>query len=558
MHIIQLDKITVNYMGRIIFTDLSYAIGDQDRVGLVGPNGAGKSTLFKAIVGQIPLESGVIITQRGIKVGYLPQDIELPLGKTLLDITIELPPDLAAVEKALAKIDAQLGDPVVYGDEIKLAKVLARQEELLDSYETLGGAKHRGRVLSILNQLGFDETAYDLLTDNLSGGQKKLVALAKLAIEMPQVLLLDEPDNHLDVQAKENLERFIRNYEGAVIIISHDRYLLDEVVNQIAELASGKLTIYTGNYTAYVNERELQRLRQQQMYVAQQKEIARIEAAIARFELWASLVVDERHIKQARSRRRFLDKLEANGEIIEKVTERRLMGLQLNGGRGSQKAIEAKNLTMGFGDDLLLMDLNFLIRHGERVGVVGANGSGKSVLFKLILGEYIPLDGEIIIGPSTRIGYYSQEHQTLAEWWEQTPIACLRDIAPLSESDAVGFLLKFAFQYEQTRQPIKTLSGGERSRLQLAVLMLMKPNLLLLDEPTNNLDIQSVEVLETALDEFDGAVVVISHDRYFLDQVIERILELRDGEVHEYLGGYTDYIEQKQQRITTKIGQRSR
>jgi ATP-binding cassette subfamily F protein 3 len=234
--------------------------------------------------------------------------------------------------------------------------------------------------------------------------------------------------------------------------------------------------------------------------------------------------------------------MEANGEIIEAVRQRRKMNLQLDGWRGSTNALEAEHLSMGFDDRLLFVDLNFLIRHGERVGLIAPNGAGKSVLMKLIQGEIVPLEGRIKIGPSVKIGFYAQEHQTLTEWLDRTPLELIRDIWPHSEGDAVAFLIKFLFSYEQTRQPIRSLSGGERSRLQLAWLMLVKPNLLLLDEPTNNLDIPSAEVLEAALDEFEGTLLVVSHDRYFLDRVVDRVLALEDGLLMGCDGGYTDYL----------------
>lgn len=542
MHIVRLDNLTINHAGRVIFKELRWAIGDHDKIGLVGPNGAGKSSLLKAIVGEIHPEHGTIFRLRGVRIGYLPQEVQLTPGKTLLEEAMTLPAHLAELDHALAKIDAQLGDPMIYNHADKLARVLEKQEKLLHQFDERGGTQHASKVRELLTMLGLSVEDYSCKVENLSGGQKKLVALTRLAAEAPELLLLDEPDNHLDLQAKRHLENFICHYEGAVVIVSHDRYLLDEVATQIAELAEGKITVYPGNYTAYTTERELRRLRQQQMYTAQQKEIARIEAAIQRFELWASLVVDERHIRQANSRRKFLEKLEANGEIIEKVREARPMELQLAGWRGSNKALEVKNLTMAFEDDLLFMDVNFLIQHGERVGLVGPNGAGKSVLFNLILGNLQPLTGEIVIGQSTQIGYYSQEHQTLDAWLDRTPLELIRDIHPTSEGAAVAFLLKFLFSYEQTRLPIRTFSGGERSRLQLAVVMLQKPNLLLLDEPTNNLDILSVEVLESALEEFNGAVLTISHDRYFLDTVVDQILELDEGGLQRYRGGYTDYL----------------
>lgn len=543
MHILHISNLAINYAGREIFRELSWTIGDRDRVGMVGPNGAGKSSLLKAIRGIVTPDSGYINIQRGVMVGYLPQEVEQPTGMTLLEAALIQPPRLAQVEAEINALEEQLGDPDVYSDENRLAEVMEQLERATTLYDRLDGPRHHAKVEEVLFRLGFTGADFDLQTDTLSGGQKKLVALARLAIEQPEILLLDEPDNHLDLDAKHHLETFIRGYKGGVVIVSHDRYLLDEVVNQIAELENGVLTLYPGNYSAYANERELRRLRQQQQYVAQQKEIQRIEAAIARFELWASLVVDERHIRQARSRRKMLERMEERGEIIEKVTERRLMNLQLAGGRGSMKALEIEGLSMAFEDDLIFMDLNLLVLHRERVGLIGPNGAGKSVLFRLILGKLQPLEGTVKIGPSTRVGYYAQEHETLGAWLHRTPIELLRDLRPMNEGTAVNHLLKFAFSYEQCRQPISTFSGGERSRLQLLKLMLEGPNLLLLDEPTNNLDIQSAEVLEEALNEFEGAVLTISHDRYFLDRTVDRLVELQDGGLVSYLGGYSDYLE---------------
>jgi ATP-binding cassette subfamily F protein 3 len=545
MHIIHIDRITVNHAGREIFHDLSWVIGDRDRVGLVGPNGAGKSSLLRAVAGLYQPDAGSISIQRGIHVGYLPQDVHLTPGRTLLEEAMIPPPELAEVEAELARIEAALNDPAVYGDEQKLARKLAQQEKVLERYERLGGLRHASQVKALLMALGFTDADYDLPTETLSGGQKKLVALARLTVEQPDVLLLDEPDNHLDLDAKRKLETFIRDYPGAVVIVSHDRYLLDEAVTHIAELADGKLTTFVGNYTAYATELEHRRLRQQQMYVAQQKRINQIETFIHISEQKAKADLGERHARQAASRRKMLARMEANGEIIERVKERRDMQLGLEGWRGSTKALEIQKLTMGFHDDLLFMDVDLLVRHGERVGLVGPNGVGKSVLFKIILGELAPLDGIVKIGPSIRVGYYSQEHQTLADWLDRSPLDLVRDIKPMPESDAVAFLLKFLFKYEQLRLPIRGFSGGERSRLQLACVVLQNPNLLLLDEPTNNLDIPSVEVLESALEEFEGAILAISHDRYFLDRVVGRVVELDDGTLRGYIGGYSEYLRAK-------------
>lgn len=545
MHILHIHHLTVNFVGREIFSNLNWVIGHRDRIGLVGPNGAGKSSLLKVLNGDISPDAGNLVQHGDLYIDYLPQDIHLMPEQTLLEAAMILPPRLAQIESQLAVIESQLADPAIYNDSDALTQTLERQAHILERYERLNGAQHAVQVRKLLSQLGFSSDDYHLPTTALSGGQKKLVALVRMAVSAPDILLLDEPDNHLDLQGKRHLERFIHAYPGAVVIISHDRYLLDEIASQIVELDHGKLSIYHGNYTFYSNERELRRLRQQQQYVAQQKEIQRIEAAIARFELWASLVVNERHIKQARSRRKMLDRMAANGDIIEKVTERRTMDFAIGGGRGSKEAIRFDKVTMVFDDDPLFIDMDFLLRHGERVGLVGPNGAGKSVMMKLMTGDYQPYDGIIKVGPSTKIGYYSQEFQTLDRWLNKTPLALIHRHKNGSEGAAVSFLLKMAFNYDQVRQPIRVLSGGERSRLQLALLMLTEPNLLLLDEPTNHLDIASTEVLEQALDDFEGSILVISHDRYFLDRVVDKVIELDDGNLTDTLGGYTDYIAAK-------------
>lgn len=542
MYVIQVDNLTINHAGREIFRELSWAVDDRDRVGLVGPSGAGKSTLIKTVLGQVDIDAGSARPAKGVRLGYLPQDIDLTPGRTLIEEAMQKPPELLRLEAALTAVEDRLGDPAVYGDERKLTNALDKQARLLDEYEEAGGPRFESKVRELLHHFGFTPDDHSLPAETLSGGQKKLVMLVRLAAEEPEVLLLDEPDNHIDVAAKRRLEKFIRGYPGAVVIVSHDRYLLDEVATQIAELEDGKLTQYVGNYSAYTTERELRRLRQQQLYTAQQKEIAGIEAAIARFELWAQMTEDVRHIRKARHRRKMLDRMEENGEIIEKVNERKQMNLQLNGWRGSKKALEITGLAMGFDDDLLFMGADMLIQHGERVGLVGPNGVGKSVMFKVILGELEALEGAVKIGPSTKVGYYAQEHQTLDNWLDRTPLELVRDVRPSSEDVGVTTLLKFLFSYDQVRQPIRTMSGGERSRLQLATLMLRDPNLLLLDEPTNNLDIPSMEALEAALDEFEGAVLIISHDRYFLDQVVDRVVEMEPDGLTSYIGGYTDYL----------------
>ncbi len=543
MHILHVNNITVNFAGRELYRDLSWVIGDRDRIGLVGPNGAGKSTLLKVLLGEVEPDEGHLAMGSGARIGYLPQDVELAPGSSLIDTAMVKPPALAELESRLESVEAQLSDPEVYGDEAALSQVLERHERLLASYERMNGHRHGSHVRELLAMLGFDQSDYRRATETLSGGQKKLVALTGLAVAAPEILLLDEPDNHLDLLGKRHLERFILQYPGSVVLISHDRYLLDEVASCTAELENGKITIYHGNYSYYQHERQLRRLRQQQLYTTQQKEIARLEEMIERFERWAKQVLSRKHMLAARQRRRMLAQMEERGEIIDKVFDQTLMDFKVSGWRGSKKVLELDDVAMAFDDDQLFCGAHLLLRHGDRVGLIGPNGAGKTVLARLILGELEPTRGRIYLGPSIRVGYYSQEHQTLSGWLDKTPLDLIRNMQNSSESNAVNFLLRMAFSYEQVRQSIRTLSGGERSRLQLAQVILRQPNLLLLDEPTNNLDIPSVEVLEEALDEFVGTVLIISHDRYFLDQTVDRVVEIRAGTMKEFAGGYTEYLE---------------
>jgi len=539
---VNLDRVSVTYVLEPIFENLSWNIHDDRCMGLIGPNGCGKSTLLRLIAGELTSDTGFTVRRKGLTIGYLQQEPQLEPGLTVWQEALAASTELARVEAELARVEDQLADPAVYGNEKVLTRALNRQARMLDEYERLGGPGYEGRVRSTLHSLGFADADLDLPVEVLSGGQKKLVGLAKLLITQPDLLLLDEPDNHLDLEGKAFLEQFINSYNGAVIIVSHDRYLLDQVVDEIVDLEDGRLSFYPGTYSEYAVEKQLRLLRQQQRYEAQQKEIARIEATIARFEEWAHRVANERHARQARSRKKMLERMDK----IEKPTlERRRMGLELDGWRGSNKVLEIVDLDKVFpvetgdGEAIILDGLDLLLWRGERVGLVGPNGAGKSLLFRLILNQETPSGGEIKIGPSVKVTYYAQEHETLD--YDRTLIDTVRHAAKLSENGAVSFLGRFLFTYEQARGLVGNLSGGERSRLQMALMMLSDANFLLLDEPTNNLDIPSAEVLEQVLADFEGTVLVISHDRYFLDRVVDRIVELDEGSLTEYIGGYSDY-----------------
>ena len=543
---VNLDKVSVTYIAEPVFKDLSWEIHDDRVAGLIGPNGCGKSTLLKLILGELSSDGGFISRQPDLSVGYLPQEPDLDPENTIWEEVLASNQALIEIEKGLAQIETRLADPEIYGNERKLANTIDRQARLLEEFTVLGGPGYEGHVRAILRNLGFAEIDFSLPIAVLSGGQKKLVGLAKLLIGQPNMLLLDEPDNHLDLVGKDFLANFIRNYPGCVVIVSHDRYLLDLVVDEIVELEDGQLEVYPGNYSEYAFEKQTRLLRQQQMFQAQQKEITRLEQSAKRLLTWGKVYDNVKFIRRGQN---ILKRLERIERIDRPVLERKRMGLELSGWRGSDKVLEIIDLEKAFPADnadaekVIFTGLQAILWRGQRVGLVGPNGVGKSLLFRLILEQEPASGGRINLGPSVKIGYYAQEHQTLD--YTATLIDTIRHASPLSESRAVAFLGRFLFSYEQMRGPVSNLSGGERSRLQMALLMLSGANFLLLDEPTNNLDIPSAEVLEEALNDFEGSVLVISHDRYFLDRVADHIWDLEEIGLGEYTGNYSDYQEQK-------------
>ena len=533
---------------RTIFKNITWEIQHDSRIGLIGANGAGKSSLFKLIVGEYtPEQGGAVVRAKGVSVGYLPQDPELDLDSTALACALAGNARIAELELELARVESKLADPKVYGDEKILTRVLDEQHKLIEEYESLGGATYHSRVEQTLRGLGLADSDFGKPIRALSGGKKKLVGLARLLLAKPSVLLLDEPDNHLDLPGKAYLEKLIDDYEWAIVLISHDRYLLDAVVSQIVEIEDGTLFVFNGDYTAYIIDKEERLARAEELYQIQQRMITRLELALLRYSTW--VIKSDKFASRVRSMKTRLEKVD---RLDRPMLDRKRMDLELNGWRGSNKVLELIKVKKGFGVGVHrvgaqhaapLQSINLLIRHGERVGLIGANGAGKSVLLKIIIGEYEPDAGEMKIGPSVKMGYYAQEHETLD--FDQTLIDAVRRAKAFNEGQAVSFLGRYLFGYRQASQKIGSLSGGERSRLQLALLVLSGVNFLLLDEPTNNLDIASAEVLENALDEFVGTALIISHDRYFLDRTVNRIVELEGGALREYGGGYSDYVEKK-------------
>lgn len=521
-----------------IFQDLTWEIQHNQKIGLIGPNGAGKSSLFKLIIGEYLSEPGGTVSRaRGVTVGYLPQQPEFDPFALAFQLALDGNPRVAELEKSLANIEVRLGNPAVYEDEKVLTRTLELHEKTLIEYEALGGASYPERVRALLRGLSLFESDFEKPIGVLSGGQKKLIGLARLLLVRPDVLLLDEPDNHLDLPGKAFLEKLIRDYPGAVVLVSHDRYILDAVVTHIAEIEDGRLTTFLGNYTEYILDKQERLARADELFHIQQRVVDRMEMALKRYRQWVQL--SDKFASRLHSMETRLEKVK---RLDRPVLERRKMGMELNGWRGSNQVLELLDVQKSYTRPVLT-GVSLLIRHGERVGLIGPNGTGKSVLLRIILGTEVPDSGEIKIGPSIKIGYYAQEHETLD--LESTLLDTVRSSGKLSESSAVAFLLRYLFTYKQGGEKISTLSGGERSRLQLALLVLSGANFLLLDEPTNNLDIASAEVLESALDDFVGTVLVISHDRYFLDRTVERILALEDGNMKAYIGRYSDYAEMK-------------
>jgi len=532
MALVSLNAVRKSFGSRTVLDGLDFAIEPRARVGVIGANGSGKSTMLRLIAGLEEPDAGTSVRRRGIVVSFLPQH---PLGdeRNALETVRAARPDLDELDRELHRVADRLASPEL------AARVLHRQEELVERWEAAGGPSIDGRARAMLLDVGIEEADLTLPTSALSGGQRKLIALAACLAQDPDVLLLDEPEAHLDAVGRSLLERLLASFDGAAVAVSHDRYLLDETVSQIAELDRGRIRMWPGNYSAYTLERELELQRQRQQYVTQQKEIERLEEAIRRFKLWASWVPDQRNIRQARNKQRQIDSME---KVERPVLERRKIGLRLHPHvRGGQRVFELRHVGMQFGEDVVLADVELTVMHGERVGFVGANGAGKSVLLKTVVGELEPTEGEVWVGPSIRVGYLAQDQETLDP--ESSPLDTVRLAHRCAEGEAVSLLMKFLFPYEQVRRANKLLSGGERTRLQLLLLMLAQPSLLVLDEPTNHLDIDSVEALESALEEFPGTVCVISHDRYFLDRIVDRIVEVEGGEARAFEGGYSDWFE---------------
>ncbi|HYN87042.1 MAG TPA: ABC-F family ATP-binding cassette domain-containing protein [Ardenticatenaceae bacterium] len=553
MIIINVANVSKTYGGiHHVLEDAALAIQRGRKIGMVGPNGAGKSTLFKMIAGLEEPDSGAVWRMPGLTVGYLAQEPVFPAHKSVFEVAMQASGEVARYDAELRRLEQRMGDEEVYSDGAKLERVMAEHERVMRLYQEHGGLNYRNRVEGTLRAFGFSEEWFEQPVGTLSGGQRKLLGLTQLFVRQPDVLLLDEPDNHLDMLGKRELERLINEYPGTVVVISHDRYLLDVVAEEIAEVIDHKCRLWPGNYSQFQFDKHQEQMQQLKQFDMQQREIRRMETSIRRLISWSSGGQNEKMIKRARNMQKRLDKIE---RVERPRIETRTMGLELRGTRGSDKALELIGVWKVFHDNgqekEVLTEANLLVWGRERVGLVGPNGAGKSVLFKLILGEMQPTAGAIKIGPSNKIAYYAQEHQTLD--YDLTPVEEVRKLKAMYEEQAYGFLGRFLFGKNEAQKPVRALSGGEKARLQFAKLMLTDANLLLLDEPTNNLDIPSCEALEEVIENYGGTVVVISHDRYFLETVADRIVEIQDGELVSYDGGW-EYYERKKREAGEPLG----
>jgi ATP-binding cassette subfamily F protein 3 len=542
MLLVNFSKVSKDFGGNPIFQDIDLEIIEGERIGLVGENGGGKSTLFKLIAGIEDPTNGVISRRRNLTIGYLWQEADPGQShKTVFEAVSEVTQELVALPEMLSELEAKMADPDIAGDESALMAILEEYGKAQERFEALGGYTLEHKVEAVLQGLGFGPDWYDIEVGMLSGGEKKLVNLARILIKMPDLLLLDEPDNHLDLEAKAWLEQYIQSYPGTVMIISHDRQLLDRAVKKIFELEDGKISDYAGNYSYYFEERQRRILKQYELYTIQHDEIKRLEASMHRLKGWAKL--NDKFANRAEDMVKRIER--AKQEAVDKpILTRDKIKVNLDADRSGKKVLEVKGLSKSYDGRVLFEPFDFTLIYGERVGIVGANGCGKTTLLRTMM-DLLPADsGSVKIGASVISGYYAQEQETLP--FDSTPLDFVRHLKAMNEPQAISFLRGLLFSYEDIHTPVRRLSGGEKSRLQLARLVLTDANFLLLDEPTNNLDIASVEVLEAALEEFEGTILTVSHDRYYLDKIVTKILAIgNDGRVRLYPGNFSYYFERR-------------
>lgn len=534
--ILACQNIEKSFDGVTLLSDASFHIEEREKAALVGINGAGKSTLFKIIAGELAADGGQVILAKGKTMGYLAQHQEMDGDLSIYDSLLKVKQHILDMEVRMRQLEKEMK----HATEVELNKIMETYSRLTHEFELENGYAYKSELTGVLKGLGFAEEDFDKMLSTLSGGQKTRVALGRLLLSKPDIILLDEPTNHLDMDSIAWLETYLLNYPGAVFIVSHDRYFLDKVATKIVEIDNTKVTSFTGNYSAYSEKKAMLRRAAYQAYINQQQEIKHQEEVIAKLKSFNR----EKSIRRAESREKMLEKI----EVLEKPTEvddsmRITLKPRIISGND---VLEVEHLSKSFPSLPLFEDLNFQIKRGERVAIIGNNGTGKTTILK-ILNQVIPADsGSFRLGSKVHIGYYDQEHHVLH--MEKTIFEEISDAYPkLTNTEIRNLLAAFLFTGDDVFKPISALSGGERGRVSLAKLMLSQANFLILDEPTNHLDITSKEILEEALNNYEGTVLYVSHDRYFINKTATRILDLTNHKLVNYIGNYDYYLEKKEE-----------
>lgn len=527
----------------LVFEDVTFEISEGERVGLVGPNGSGKSTLIQILAGLLPPDAGQLSLQKGTRIGYLPQ---IPLefeGQTVQQVLARGYRELLACRARMSELESRMAGLASPAEQRQMEGLLSQYAELQERFEREGGYEMEARIQQVANGLRIPAEQFGRPYSSLSGGEKTKVGLASLLIERPSLLLLDEPTNHLDTQGIEWLESFLSTYDGTCLVVSHDRYFLDRIATKMVDLEDGESVTYPTNYTGYVKEKEERLLRQFADYQEQQKRIKKMKETISQLEEWGRIGANEKFFRRAASMQKALDRME---RIKRPVLERRSAEFDLQPAeRSGQEVLVLKGLSKRYGDRVLLNQVGGFLRYGDKVALIGSNGAGKSTLFRLLLGEEPPDEGRVVRGAGVEIGYLAQQERPETG---KTVLQAFCEEARVEQGEGRSLLARFLFYGQDVFKPLNLLSGGEWTRLRLALLMYQKPNLLLLDEPTNHLDIASREALEEALEEFPGTVLAISHDRYFVNRLAQNVWELHGGRLTTYLGNYDDYKEKSEQR----------
>lgn len=534
--ILACQNIEKSFDGVTILQDASFHIEEREKAALVGINGAGKSTLFRIIVGELSPENGQVILAKGKTLGYLAQHQEMENELTIYDCLLQVKQHILDMEIRMREMETEMKHTT--GEA--LTKLMDSYSRLTHEFEMENGYAYKSELTGVLKGLGFQEEDFQKQVSTLSGGQKTRVALGRLLLSKPDIILLDEPTNHLDMDSIAWLETYLLNYPGAVFIVSHDRYFLDKVATKIVEIDNGKVSTFAGNYSAYSEKKALLRKAAYQAYLNQQQEIKHQEEVIAKLKSFNR----EKSIRRAESREKMLDKMEVLEKPVEIDSSMKItLKPRITSGND---VLTVEGLGKSFPPLTLFEDLNFSVKRGERVAIIGNNGTGKTTILK-ILNEIVPPDtGCFHLGSKVHIGYYDQEHHVLHN--EKTIFEEISDDFPkLTNTEIRNLLAAFLFTGDDVFKPIQALSGGEKGRVSLAKLMLSEANFLILDEPTNHLDITSKEILEEALSNYEGTVLYVSHDRYFINKTATRILDLTNQKLVNYIGNYDYYLEKKEE-----------